>query len=444
MARYGSLAGLFCLMLSSLLAGCAEASLTPTASPEVSTATPEAAPPTQTAAAPPTEAAEPQHPLLMAHYMPWYQTPEVSGYWGWHWTMDHFDPRQEDDAGRAEIASHYYPLTGPYDSRDRLILEYQTLLMKVSGIDGVIVDWYGIEDFWDYGVINASTHRLFDAVAEAGLRFAICYEDQTIKHMVDNNHLSVEVAHDHGQEVMTYLQEIWFGTEPYLKADGRPVLLVFGPQYFKSVSDWDTLFSVLEERPVFITLDGHTEAAATSTFPWPPMWASTNGVLTRERLDQYLTAFYRKAERWDYRVAGAFPGFHDIYEEAGVGDSYGYLDPAEGETFGATLQAALSQDPDVIQLVTWNDYGEGTIIEPTVEFGYRYLEQVQETRRATDDEDFPFDAEDLRLPLQLLEARRNYASDPSANARLDEAFSAMISGKPREAATILADYVETP
>lgn len=83
---------------------------------------------------------EPQRPLLMAHYMPWYQTPDVSGYWGWHWTMDHFDPSQEDDAGRPEIASHYLPLTGPYDSRDQLILEYQTLLVKISGIDGVIVD----------------------------------------------------------------------------------------------------------------------------------------------------------------------------------------------------------------------------------------------------------------------------------------------------------------
>jgi hypothetical protein len=64
--------------------------------------------------------------------------------------------------------------------------------MRLSGIDGVIVDWYGTEPFWDYGVLNTATNKLFTHVKRAGLRFAICYEDQTIKHMVDNKHLLFE------------------------------------------------------------------------------------------------------------------------------------------------------------------------------------------------------------------------------------------------------------
>ena len=28
------------------------------------------------------------------------------------------------------------------------------------------------------------------------------------------------------------------------------------------------------------------------------------------------------------------------------------------------------------QIVTWNDFGEGTIIEPTLEFGFDYLVQL--------------------------------------------------------------------
>ncbi len=144
----------------------------------------------------------PGRPLFLAHYMSWYQTPGTSGYWGWHWTMDHFDPDQVDEDGRASIASHYYPLTGPYDSADDDLLEYQVMLMKLSGIDGVIVDWYGIEDFWDYGTINAATHRLFEHVQRAGLAFAICYEDVTIKNMVENGHLPAGSEASHAQEVM--------------------------------------------------------------------------------------------------------------------------------------------------------------------------------------------------------------------------------------------------
>ena len=104
-------------------------------------------------------------------------------------------------------------------------------------------------------------------------------------------------------------------------------------------------------------------------------------MLSQETLEGYLADFYRKAGVWDYVVAGAFPGFKDIYEEAGVAAETRYLDPRDGETFGYTLRLALEQKPDVIQLITWNDYGETTGIEPTEEFGYQYLEMVQDARR---------------------------------------------------------------
>jgi hypothetical protein len=375
----------------------------------------------------------------MAHFMPWYQTPDVSGYWGWHWTMEHFTPSTTDENGRPEIASYLMPLTGPYDSRDESVLEYQMLLMRLSGIDGVIVDWYGMEDFWDYGVLNASTHALFDYVQRAGLRFAICYEDQTIKHMVENNHLPADEAEAHGQAVMQYLAETWFQADAYLKVGERPVLLVFGPQYFTTASEWETLFSELETRPALVTLDNHTESAGLSSFPWPPMWAGTDGILSRDALARYLTGFYRKADLWDYEVAGAFPGFRDIYEEAGIASETRVLDPEQGETFRYTLDLAIEQEPDVVQLITWNDYGESTSIEPTEEFGYRYLERVQATRRTTDPEGFPFAAEDLRLPLRLYELRKAYAGDAEVQAQLDGVFEAILNGDVEGAHVILAD-----
>jgi hypothetical protein len=389
------------------------------------------------------ERVPPERPLLLAHFMPWYQTPDVSGYWGWHWTMEHFDPTKVDADGRPDIASYTLPLTGPYDSRAPDVLEYQALLMKLSGIDGVIVDWYGIEAFWDYGVLNEATLALFDAVKAAGLQFSICYEDQSIKHMVDNKHLSSGDVYTHGQDVMRYMEERWFGDDAYLKVGGQPALFTFGPQYFKSASDWDKLFSVLAVRPAFFTLDDHTESAATAAYPWPPMWASKEGVLSQEALTDYLTGFYAKAERWPVRIAGAFPGFHDIYKDAGVSAEERILDPRDGATFRETLQLALDQQPDIIQLITWNDYGEGTTIEPTEEYGYRYLEMVQETRRATDREVFPYTADDLRLPLVLFQLRRAHAGDAAVNAELDAVVAALLSANAAQARTILEGY-ETP
>jgi len=369
-----------------------------------------------------------ERPLLLAHYMPWYQTPDVSGYWGWHWTMNHFDPAQK------QIASHFTPLTGPYDSSDDALLEYQVLLMKLSGIDGVIVDWYGMDDFRDYAALNNSTNKLFDYIKKAGLTFVICYEDQSIKHMVDDGHLSADDAHSHGQNVMRYMQERWCSDEAYLKVDGQPILFTFGPQYFKSSTDWETLFSVVEPSPLLVTLDKHMVSGQLSSYPWPPMYGID---MNQAALEAYLTDFYRKAGRWDYQVGGAWPGFYDIYEEAGVRDSYGYLDAQNGDTFQLTLQTALNQQVDVIQLVTWNDYGEGTIIEPTEEFGYQYLEILQETRRAQLDAEFAFTAADLQLPLQLFKLRKEHSGSVEINTQLDEVFAAVQHGDVETARALL-------
>ncbi|GIK65919.1 MAG: hypothetical protein BroJett018_37130 [Chloroflexota bacterium] len=375
-------------------------------------------------------------PLLMVHYMPWYQTPEISYHWGWHWTMEHFNPRVTDENGRPEIASHYMPLTGPYDSSDPDLLEYQVLLMKLSGIDGVIVDWYGIENFRDYADLNDATIKLFEYIEQAGLLFSLCYEDQTVMHMVESGHIEENERLTYGQADMNFAQKQWFTKENYLKANGQPLLFTFGPQYFKSASDWETLFTGLEPQPALITLDKHNVSNALCSYPWPPIQGGVT--YNRAAIEAYLSDFYRKAARKDFVVGGAFPGFHDIYAEAGVRDSYGYLDAEGGETFRYTLQMALDQNPDIVQLITWNDYGEGTIIEPTEEFGYQYLAMLQETRSTFDGANFAFTAEQLELPLRLFKLRKAHIDD----SQLDEVFSKVISGDIEAANSILDSYSE--
>jgi hypothetical protein len=379
-------------------------------------------------------------PLLLAHYMPWYQTPQVTGYWGWHWTMDHFDASQQDENGRPQIASQYMPLTGLYDSADPDLLEYQVLLMKLSGIDGVIVDWYGTENFRDYAVLNDATNRLFEATQRAGLLFSLCYEDQTIKHMIDDGHITADEAVARGHEDMRYAQEHWFADPSYVRYEGQPLLFVFGPQYFRDPANWEALFADLPETPALVTLDGHLSFGALTSYPWPPMNLSGGIELQPDVLQTYLDRFYRNANRQGVVFGSAFPAFYDIYEEAGVRSSYGYIDPRDGDTLRDTMDAALNAGASLIQLVTWNDYGEGTIIEPTEETGYQYLEIVQEYRTALDSEGFDFTPDDLRLPLEIFELRKAHAGDAEANARLDEAAAALLGGDTGTARDLLTGF----
>ncbi|MBN1465591.1 T9SS type A sorting domain-containing protein [candidate division KSB1 bacterium] len=368
-------------------------------------------------------------PLLLAHFMPWYVAPPVASEWGWHWTMNHFDPNVTEANGKREIASHYYPLTGPYDSMDGDILEYQVLLMKLSGIDGILVDWYGIGALWDYPVINERTNAAFDYIRKAGLQFAIVYEDQTITHMISQNVLQETDKYRHAQETMRYLEETWFKTAEYVKIEDQPVLLTFGPQHFEDSAEWENIFSVLSVQPLFFTLDNRL-APAVGAFSWPPMWkTSANGTLSQASLREYLVQFSATSAAWPFRVSSAFPAFHDIYQEAGVSDGYGYLDPGDGSTFALTLERALSDAPQIIQLVTWNDYGEGTIIEPTEETGYRYLDMVQNFKRSAIDSTFQPQPEHLQLPLQLYTLRRQHANDRKINDTLDRVFELFVDMK---------------
>ena len=107
-----------------------------------------------------------------------------------HWTMDHFNPDNIGANGKQQIA-YYQPLTGAYDSNDSALLEYQVLLMKFTGINGVIIDWYGRENFRDYSDIHRNSLNLIKHIKKAGLKFAICYEDQSVKHLINDKKIKI-------------------------------------------------------------------------------------------------------------------------------------------------------------------------------------------------------------------------------------------------------------
>ena len=366
-------------------------------------------------------------PQIMVHYMPWYASKPVSGEWGWHWTMNHFDPDTIADDGRREIASHYYPLIGPYDSNDPHALECHVLLMKFAGIDGAIIDWYGIKDHYDYATIHRNTNHLITYIKKAGLSFAICYEDQSVKHLVNDGVLGESQALSHGKEVLRWMENHWFVADEYAKIAGRPLLLVFGPQYFKGAS-WKELFSGLSQPPYFYTLNSLQEGAD-GVFGWPPV--RDGRVVPPAAWRTYLSQLYEKGG-----VGTAFPKFHDIYEEAGVRESYGYLDDQEGAVFDETLERA-GERASLIQIVTWNDFGEGTIIEPTTEFGYRYLEALQNYRKKQAGKTFPYSPEDLRLPIALYQLRQQAAVDGRAATHLDSAAALLFASENEAAKKIL-------
>jgi glycoprotein endo-alpha-1,2-mannosidase len=304
------------------------------------------------------------------HYMTWFQGKSVSGYWGSHWRMANKNPDVivDETTGKRQIASHYYPLIGPYDSKDPDVVEYHLLLMKYAGVDAVLIDWYGSHTLNDYRLNLLGTNALIDKTDDVGMKFSVVYEEYTAGKVEES---TSKTAIQAAQADMLYLKQNYFSKEEYLEINDVPVLLTFGPRFFQQPSQWSEIFSVLGTKPKFLPLWNHgglTGETDNGEFSWVDFNASLSE----------LNSFYNKGPHVEILIGSAYPRFHDFYEEGGWGDSYGYVADNAGATLQATLNKATERNANYLQLVTWNDFGEGTVIEPTLEDEFSSLQAIQE------------------------------------------------------------------
>lgn len=351
-------------------------------------------------------------PLILAHVVPWFEADPDAGRYGWHWTMDRFNPAADPPT----LASHYKPAIGPYDSGDRAVIEYHLLLMRAAGIDGVIVDWYGRTDLNDYAPLHRNTTRLLQECERLNMRFAVCYEDQTVPKLVAAGRLAEADRVSHAAAEIDWLGRYWFRSGSYARVDAKPLLLSFGFGGL-TADEWSRVLRRVQTPVAYFSQNAPRPGAA-GAFDWP---VPSKGLKAQ-------AAFLRRAERMPAAIPAAYPRFHDVYAEAGVTASYGRIPDGDGRTFRRTLARAVAGGAPVVQIVTWNDWGEGTQVEPSEAFGVRDLRAVQDVRRQLDAE-FPFTADDLAFPRRLLEARR-LGTTPG----LDEASAAFAAGEAETAA----------
>ena len=82
-----------------------------------------------------------------------------------------------------------------------------------------------------------------------------------------------------------------------------------------------------------------------------------------------------------------------------------------------------------LQISTWNDYGEGTTIEPTLEYGYKYLVELQKFTGVS------YNQDQLELVHRWYQLKVKHPND----ARVKEALQALLSLQPDKASKIMND-----
>lgn len=362
---------------------------------------------------------------IYVHYMPWFFTPEQDGYWGQHWTMTNRNPEIMDAQGKRQIASHYYPLIGPYSSNDNDLQEYHLLLMKLAGIDGVIFDWYGSRDVYDYRALKKSTESFIKEIEEVGLDFAIMYEDKVAKNTqtqrIPTANLNAAITD------LQYIEKTYFKSPNYLRMNKSELLFIFGPDYINDSLDWVDIMAKLKTNPTFMSLwkdRNNLGKYAGGEFSW----------IDKNHLNT-LEGYYNYTKENNIQtVGGIYPCFNDYYTEGGWRNDTNadwQIAPNGTQTLEATLNLSNQYPVDFIQIITWNDFGEGTMIEPTLEFGYTFLEKVQEYTQVS------YTKKDLELPYKLYQLRKKHKNDLKLQKILDRVYQCIFTLKLNQAEKII-------
>jgi hypothetical protein len=362
---------------------------------------------------------------VFVHMMPWFEDPTTSGngQWGIHWTMANQNPDVIEASGQRQIASYYYPLIGPYGSSDPDVIEYQLLLMKYSGIGGVLIDWPGTIQYADYPKNVQNSEAIMAKTAQFGLQFGVVYEDNNVTLAAEAGAIPSDLGDEIGAATndMAYVQKNYFTKSNYVQLGGAPLLLDFGPQTFLVPADWSSIFSAFSQAPTFLTLWYQSNEAGSSAqgeFPWIYTDFMTG-----------LQNFYANRPL-NVKLGVAYPGFNPFYAAGGWPGPTWTL-PYDGTgTIQQTFQLAMS-NVGFVQVATWNDYGEGTMIEPTAQFGYGALTTLQQALGV------PYSQSELELVATLFSQRKQYAGNASQQATLDQASADLAAYQVDAAASLL-------
>lgn len=324
---------------------------------------------------------------------------------------------------------HNNVLTG-YNSDDAYTVAAQAEDLRRRHIDGAIMTWEGNGTMEDGATLKFQ--RYVNALHCSGPQhcdpmYFLMYDGPAMTYDVSSTGIpgtsGAGCTHKSGAEYedcvvahirndMCYMNGAHWGNDAYLKQDGRPIVQIFpaegvipssGPapswaDVWARVEDWDrdlpgncgkAPYNAKNGVPLIVFEDarGFTHSASSGSFYWIKL-AGTDPATqyifnieppaTSETLDYFFrTALAHPRELvW----SAGYKGFNSAKSAWGTNR---IMDQACGQVWIASLTASNKYYPDSalpnLQLVTWNDYNEGTEIESGIDNCYTVTAKVSGT-----------------------------------------------------------------
>jgi hypothetical protein len=250
-----------------------------------------------------------------------------------------------------------------YDSAKPDQVRRQVEDMVSRGIDGAIVYWTGSSGGGNSARTNDVAMKLMkEAERHPGFQFAIQEDKQALEECAKRScDITAAVTAD-----LQYVAKVFFNSPAYITMNGRPVLFFFGLEAYKNGINWDRIRASVPGTPLFVFRNsvGFDYAQSDGAFAW-------NAI---DKLDpndiglKYLDHFYRVAGQHGGAVSigSVYAGFNDRLASWSKGR---IINSSCGDTWLKTFNVARQYLDNfaAMQLLTWNDYEEGSQIEPGID-----------------------------------------------------------------------------
>jgi hypothetical protein len=253
----------------------------------------------------------------------------------------------------------------PYRSADRATIERHVREARSAGIDALVQSWYGPGE----NPTEANFATLLDVAQAQGLRATVDFE-VTSPFMTSLDALRNGLAH---------LTNVHARHPAFLRYGGRPVIF-FWRQQRLSLDTWRAIRQQVDPSYNAIWIAEGDDPAWLSVFDGLHMYTitwriNTNPAYNADKMRKRVDAYVAQHGGHKFWVATAMPGWDDTRV---AGHAHSYVYPRSPDYYRSTWRAAIDSTPEMVVITSYNEWREGTMIEPSVTYGSTYLDITRE------------------------------------------------------------------
>jgi hypothetical protein len=250
-----------------------------------------------------------------------------------------------------------------YASSDRGAIARHIEQAKAAGIDAFVVSWYGPQT--ENNQTETNLRILLDEAATRGFRIAVDVEVRS-----PFLHSAGDVQGAVAALLATHAQH-----PAYLRSGGKPVVFFWRQQRF-NLDTWAAIRRAVDPDHVTLWIEEGVDVAPLAVFDghhlysvtWNP---PTDLSYTANKFAKRVRAAASTLGAAKVYVATVMPGYDD--RSTGRGNAFA-IGRENGAYYERSWQAAIGSAPDWIIITSFNEWPEGTYIEPSRAHGARFLE----------------------------------------------------------------------